>query len=188
MKVLVLNGSPRKNGNTATLLRKITEEHRDVDLKYYDLVDLCVKDCIACFHCKKHDACAVKDDMTQIYKDIKWADAVVYGSPIYMGAETALLKAVVDRTYALVAYGDGPGKYVPRLPPGKKGLAIFTCGNPKGDDIFTYMKERYYSHFAFAGISQAQVFVIGGLGPLSNPLESVAAQRVVVEAKAYLQK
>jgi multimeric flavodoxin WrbA len=188
MKILALNGSPRKDGNTATLLKKITEDHHGADLRYRDLVDLSVKDCISCFQCKKKDACAIDDDMTRIYKDIKWADAIVYGSPIYMGAETALLKAVVDRTYALVAYGDGPGKYIPRLSHGKRGLAIFTCGNQKGDEIFTYMKDRFYGHFAFAGISEAKVYVVGGLGPVSHPLENLAAQKVVAEARSYLEK
>jgi len=105
-----------------------------------------------------------------------------------MGAETALLKAVEDRTYALVAYGDGPSRYVPRLPPGKRALAVFTCGNPKGDEILTSLKDRFYSHFAFAGIPTVKVYVVGGLRAISNPLENVAAQKVIAEAKAFLEK
>jgi multimeric flavodoxin WrbA len=188
MKVLALNGSPRKEGNTARILRKATEEHKDVDLRYHDLVDLRVRDCISCFHCKKHDSCSIRDDMTLIYQDMRWADAIVLASPIYMGAETALLKAVVDRTYALVAYAEGgPGKYAPRLAPGKRGAALFTCGNPKGDETLAYMKERYYQHFAFQGIPQALVVIVPGISPMMDGLESVKARAAVEEIRAFLR-
>jgi hypothetical protein len=69
MKIVAINGSPRKDGNTAKLLKKATEDHKDTDLVYYDLVDMRIKDCIACMHCKKHNECSIKDDMTQIYRD-----------------------------------------------------------------------------------------------------------------------
>jgi len=187
MKVLALNGSPRKDGNTAKLLKKITEDHQDVDLKYYDLADLSIKDCTSCFYCKQHEACAVKDDMTKIYRGIKEADAIVLGSPLYMGAETALLKAVVDRTFALVAFGDQPREFVPRLSPGKKGVAVFTCGNPRGDQAYPYMKDRFYSYFAFAGITKVKVEIVGGLASTSNVLESVKAQEIIHDLKRFIE-
>ncbi len=135
MKIVAINGSPRKDGNTAKLLKKATEDHKDTDLVYYDLVDMRIKDCIACMHCKKHDECSIKDDMTQIYQDLHECDAMVFASPIYMGAETALLKAMVDRMYALLAPAQGPKRYEPRLAPGKKAVAIFTAGNPQANEV-----------------------------------------------------
>ena len=187
MKVLVLNGSPRKEGNTARILRKATEEHAGVDLKYHDLIDLRIKDCISCFHCKKHDSCSIRDDMTLLYLEMRWADAIVLGSPVYMSAETALLKAVVDRGFALVAYAEnGPGKYTPRLPPGKRGVALFTCGNPRGDEIFQCLTDRYYQHFAFQGIAKVKVMVVPGLSPTMDGLETVKGRAAVEEIKAFL--
>ncbi|MCU0860918.1 MAG: flavodoxin family protein [Methanomassiliicoccales archaeon] len=188
MKVLALNGSPRKEGNTARILRKSVEEHEDVDLRYHDLVDLKIRDCISCRHCKTHDSCSIRDDMTIIYQDMRWADAIVLASPIYMSAETALLKAVVDRTYALVASAEGgPGKYRPRLAPGKRGVALFTCGNPKGDETLVCVRDRYYQHFAFLGVAQAKSIIVPGLSPGMDAMETVKAQAAVEEIKAFLR-
>jgi len=120
MRILAINGSPRKDGNTARLLKEITKDHADVDLDYYNLNELKIKDCQACFYCKKNDACAVKDDMQLLYKKLREADALVIGSPIYFSTETASTRAFIDRMYALLAFGDGPGKYVPRLKPAER--------------------------------------------------------------------
>ena len=79
MRILAINGSPRKDGNTAKLLKEITKDHVDVDLDYFDLNDLKIKDCQSCYFCKKNDACAVKEDMQKLYKKLREADAIVLG-------------------------------------------------------------------------------------------------------------
>jgi multimeric flavodoxin WrbA len=187
MKIVAINGSPRKDGNTAKLLRKATEDHKDTDLVYYDLADLKIKDCIACMHCKKNDECSIKDDMTQIYRDLRKCDSMVFASPIYMGAETALLKALVDRTYALLAPAQGPKRYEPRLAPGKKAVALFTAANPQANEVLTYMKDRYYMAMALQGISKVQVHIVGGTTPVSDVMEREEAQRVVAEIKKFIE-
>lgn len=187
MKIVAINGSPRKDGNTAKLLKKFTEEHAGIDLVYYDLVDMKIKDCIACMHCKSHDACSIKDDMTKIYKDLKECDAMLFASPIYMGAETATLKAVVDRLFALLSPVEGPARYAPRLSPGKKMVALFTCGNPKGDEIYSGIMDRYYSSAAFLGISKCKVFVVGGLAPSMDVMEKAEVPKIVDEVHKFLK-
>jgi multimeric flavodoxin WrbA len=187
MKIVAINGSPRKEGNTATLLRNVTAEHKDTDLVFYDLVDMKVRDCNACMHCKTHDECAIKDDMTRIYHDLRECEAMVFASPIYMGAETALLKAMVDRMYALLSPALGPKRYEPRLLPGKKCVVIFTAGNPKADEVLSYMKDRYYMAMALQGISHVQVHIIGGLSPTIDVMERMDAQRMVAEVKRFLE-
>jgi multimeric flavodoxin WrbA len=187
MKIVAINGSPRKEGNTAKLLKKATEDHKDVDLVYYDLVDMKVRDCIACMHCKSHDECSIKDDMTRIYQDLRDCDAMVFASPIYMGAETALLKAVVDRMYALLAPAQGPKRYEPRLKPGKKCVVIFTAGNPKADEVLGYMKDRYYMAMALQGLTHVQVHIVGGMSPSTDVMERTEAQHIVAEVKRFLE-
>lgn len=186
-KIVAINGSPRKEGNTAKLLREATAEHRDTDLVYYDLVDMKIKDCVACMHCKKFDECAIKDDMSRIYKDLRECEAMVFASPIYMGAETALLKAVVDRMYAFLATAQGPKKYKPRLSPGKKFVGIFTAGNAKADETLGYMKDRYYSSMGLQGINQVKVFVIGGASPQMDIMDLTAAQEAVAQIRTFLE-
>ncbi len=187
MKTVVLNGSPRKDGNTAKLLKKATEEHANVDLKYFDLVDMKIKPCMGCMYCKSHELCSINDDMNKVYKAIKEADAVILGSPIYMGAETAWLKGALDRLYATVAKNPaGPG-FTPKFNPPKKAVAIFTCGNPQGDKIYSNLSDRYFQFFSMTGCKDIKTYIIPGMVPGSDVMEHVAAQRSVNEVKAMLE-
>jgi multimeric flavodoxin WrbA len=187
VKVVVLNGSPRKEGNTAALLKKVTEDHAGVDLEYYDLVDMKIKPCIACMYCKTHELCSIKDDMSKIYRAVKNADAIVLGSPIYMGAESAWLKGAVDRLYAFLAMNPkGPG-YQTKLAPGKKAVTIFTCGNPQGDKAYSFMNDRYYSMLGLAGMKEVRSYIVPGLNPTVNVMELTAAQKVIDEVKTFLE-
>jgi multimeric flavodoxin WrbA len=112
---------------------------------------------------------------------------MIFASPIYMGAETALLKALVDRTYALLAPAQGPKRYEPRLAPGKKAVALFTAANPQANEVLTYMKDRYYMAMALQGISKVQVHIVGGTTPASDIMEREEAQRVVAEIKKFIE-
>jgi len=186
MKILALNGSPRKEGNTATLLKEMTKDHADVDLDYYNLNELKIKDCQACFYCKKNDACAIKDDMQVLYKKLREADALVLGSPIYFSVETANTRAFVDRMYALLAFGEGPVKYVPRLAEGKKAIVVITCGNGKGKEVYANVKERMYATWGGLGFKEVHPYIIGGASPQGNVMELLDAQNMLEECKDIL--
>lgn len=187
MKIVAINGSPRKEGNTAALLKAVVAEHKDIDLVYFDLVDMKIKDCIACMHCKKHDSCSIKDDMTKIYAAMRECDAVVLASPIYMGAETGNMKSMVDRMYALLSPGEGGKKYAPRLAPGKKALVLFTCGAPNGDTAMSYQKDRYYSTMAMQGYNPVKVFIVEGVSPATSIMEKVEVPKIVEECQKMLR-
>ena len=92
MRIIAINGSPRKKWNTATLLVKALEgaasQGAVTDLVH--LYDLAYKGCISCFACKAKDGksygrCAVEDSLTPLYARIEKADALILGSPIYLG-------------------------------------------------------------------------------------------------------
>ncbi len=187
MKIVVLNGSPRKDGNTAALLKKATEDHAEVDLKYFDLVDMKIKPCISCMYCKTHPLCSIKDDMNKIYKAVEDADVIVLGSPIYMGAETAWLKGAIDRMYAFLAQNPtGPG-YQTKLTAGKKAVTIFTCGNPQGDKVYSFMNDRSYSWLSLAGVKEVRSYIVPGIQPSMNIMDLVVAQKLVDEVKTFIQ-
>ena len=102
MKIVVLNGSPRKGGNTEIMTQAFT---KGAEKKGHEVVNLPVgtmkiRGCMACEYCFSHNGeCAQKDDMTQVYAELKDADMVVFASPIYWFDITAQLKAVIDRLY-----------------------------------------------------------------------------------------
>ncbi|HEY3421315.1 MAG TPA: flavodoxin family protein [Methanomassiliicoccales archaeon] len=104
MKVLAINGSPRKNGNTAMLLEKALEGARaeGAETEIIHLYDLDFKGCISCFACKRiggrsYGRCAVKDGLTSLLEKIPAVDAVIFGSPIYLGNVTGEMKSFLER-------------------------------------------------------------------------------------------
>ena len=110
-KILVLNGSPRKNGKTASLVRAFAEgaesAGNEVRELYVDGLD--IASCKACEACSRNGGmCVQEDDMGQVNDAYLWADVVVFASPMYWGTITGQLKVVVDRLYAMQRrYGFG---------------------------------------------------------------------------------
>ena len=104
MKVIAINGSPRKNWNTATLLEKALEgaASEGAETELIHLYDLDFKGCISCFACKlkggkSFGKCAVKDELTPVLERLENADAVILGSPIYLGNFTGEMRSFMER-------------------------------------------------------------------------------------------
>lgn len=104
MKVLALNGSPRKERNTAILLNHALEgsASQGADTELIHLYDFNYRGCVSCFACKIKDGksygkCIVKDDLTSILEKIEEADAIVFGSPVYVGAATSAMRSLLER-------------------------------------------------------------------------------------------
>jgi multimeric flavodoxin WrbA len=104
MKVIAINGSPRKKWNTAMLLEKALEgaAFQEAETELIHLYDYDFKGCISCFACKTRDGesygkCAVKDDITPVYERIKEVDALILGSPIYFGDVSGEMRSFIER-------------------------------------------------------------------------------------------
>jgi multimeric flavodoxin WrbA len=104
MRVIAFNGSPRKKWNTAILLKNVLEgaESQGAETELINLYDLDFKGCKSCFSCKtkgsrSYGKCAVKDDLTPILERIEEADAVILGSPIYLGTVTGEMRSLMER-------------------------------------------------------------------------------------------
>ncbi len=103
MNVIAINGSPRKNWNTATLLKKALEGAKScgAQTELVNLYDLDFKGCTSCFACKrkggKHGVCAMQDDLTEVLLKAKQADALVFGSPIYIHNTSSGMRAFLER-------------------------------------------------------------------------------------------
>ncbi len=102
-RILVLSGSPRKNGNSAALCRAFARgaEESGHQVETVFLRDKKIGCCLACYHCKKSGGvCAVKDDMGEMLDKMKAADVIVMASPVYFYSIDAQMKALIDRTVA----------------------------------------------------------------------------------------
>lgn len=104
-KVLILMGSPRKNGNTKILCDEFERGAKEAghETEQVAVRDLKINGCLGCNGCQRNGGtCVQKDDMTDIYEKITAADVIALASPIYYYTWTAQLKAVIDRTYAML--------------------------------------------------------------------------------------
>jgi len=104
-KVLILKGSPREKGNSATLAERVAAGAREagaqVESVYLHSLD--IRPCDACDECQEKGTCIIEDDMQPLYSKISAADAIVLASPIYWFTVSAQLKLCIDRWYAFQA-------------------------------------------------------------------------------------
>ena len=123
MKVMAFNGSPRKKRwNTITLLENALEgaQSAGAETELVHLYDLSFSGCISCFSCKKiklkeRGVCAVKDDLEPILTRIKEADALIIGTPVYIGAESASTRAFLERLiFPYINYSDYTKGFFPK--------------------------------------------------------------------------
>jgi len=122
MNIIAINGSPRKDWNTATLLKKALAgaASRGAKTALIHLYDLNYKGCHSCFACKKkggksYGTCAVNDDVSPILKQIREADGLILGSPIYFGTVSGEMKSFMERLlFPVLAYTNPPASLFPR--------------------------------------------------------------------------
>ena len=104
MNILVLNGSPRANGNTKQMIKAFEKGAIQVGHQV-QIIDVCkknIKGCLACEYChtKGKGSCIQTDDMQEIYEYLNNADMLVLASPIYYHGISGQLKCVIDRFYS----------------------------------------------------------------------------------------
>ncbi len=133
MKVIAINGSPRKKWNTATLLEKALEgaSSEGAKTELVHLYDLNFKGCTSCFACKlkggkSYGKCAMKDELEPVLEKLKNADAVILGSPLYLGNSTGEMRSFMERyIFPYLVYSTNPVTLYPKnIPVG----FIYTMG------------------------------------------------------------
>lgn len=108
-KMIILNGSPHKDGPISDLIKAFTEgaQSRGADVTEFFLQNMNIHWCTGCFKgdSTKENPCTIDDDMTKIYPVFKQSNVIVFASPVFFWMVSAQLKTVVDR---LVALEEGP--------------------------------------------------------------------------------
>ena len=145
-KALFINGSPRKSGNTAQLLKQAMEGAAEAgaEVEMVNLYDrsLNYKGCMSCFACKvkggRKGVCSIPDDLKPIMEKAVEADVLVCGSPIYCGYPSANLRAFMERLiFPAVNYSDFRNPVINKP---KRSATIFTMNCP---DLPTYKANAY---------------------------------------------
>ncbi len=104
MKVIAINGSPRKHWNTATLLENALDgaKSQGAETELIHLYDYSFTGCTSCFSCKRkgspsYGECAVNDELKPLLEKIAAADVLILGSPIYFGSVTGMMRSFLER-------------------------------------------------------------------------------------------
>lgn len=144
MKITCLLGSPRHEGNSTTIANRFIETAASLgaETRTFELNRLTYRGCQGCCTCKTtSDTCVLKDDLTEVLKAVKEADAVVLSTPVYFGDIPGQVKCFIDRTYSYMVpdYIGNPNPS--RVPSGKKLVFIITQGAPEG--MFAEIPQHY---------------------------------------------
>ena len=135
--VIAINGSPRKTWNTATLLEHAIKgtESAGAKTEIVHLYDLDYKGCTSCFACKlnggpSYGKCAMKDGLTLVLERIRNADALILGSPVYLGTATGEMRSFLERlVFPYLVYDREYSSIFPKKIP---TAFIYTLGAEEG--------------------------------------------------------
>ena len=114
-KIMIIDGGPRKNFNTASMLQAFAEGAKsvgnEINVKIVRLYDIDYKGCMSCMACKikgrASNICKFKDSLTPILEEVAQADGLVLGSPIYYGQITGQMQAFLERlAFPWLSYND----------------------------------------------------------------------------------
>lgn len=143
MKTIIINASPRKNQNTAQLMKAAQNGARSVgaETEYIDLYDLNFTGCRSCLACKKKGAepcrCYWPDDLPPLIDRILHADALLIGTPIYFGEPTSQYRGLLERLMYVVASFKGAVLFK-----GKVNVGIFYTMNAPESYYLDSFRER----------------------------------------------
>lgn len=137
MRILIINGSPRSNGATGSVLQEIKdylEKKENMDIHYHDLGELDIQFCKGCMSCYKNGACVIENDgLEAISQKIDSSDALVIGSPTYVGDISGQLKTFIDRGHFVLE----------QLLHNKYCFAVSTYENASGNMVIQKLKKLF---------------------------------------------
>ena len=104
MKVIIINGSPRKKGITAAYLHEIEQglSAQGIEVMFYDLDAIKMTHCLGCCSCFQSGHCCINDDAERLSEQIAEADGVILGSPTYASNVSGLMKDFIDRGHFVI--------------------------------------------------------------------------------------
>lgn len=185
MKVLAINGSSRKNGNTAIALNTIIEEleKQGIETEMIQLAGYTINPCKACFTCGGKNNCSFNNDMfEEIFEKVIEADGIILGSPVYSADVSSNMKALIDRG-AVVADMN------PQILKHKIGVAVVACRRGGALNAIDTLNHFFLNHEMFVVGSTYWNMVYGQMpGDVKNDEEGMANMRNLGENMAYLLK
>lgn len=171
-KIIILNGSPRKNGNTAELIKAFTngaESSGHIVTEFF-LNDMNINGCRGCFRGGKNpdSPCVQKDDMDKIYPVYKEADIIVLASPLYYWTISGQLKCAFDRLFAVA---ECDSNY--RNP--KKDSILIMAAEGYGFEESEYWYDRLEKHLGWKSLGKVLCGDVMDIGDIKEKPELAKA-------------
>lgn len=162
MKIIMINGSHRKNGATAAILNEISsclKKDTEIEIKMVHVADLNLKYCIGCCTCYKTGKCIYKDDIEKLSSEIEGADGLILGTPTYAANVSGQMKTLIDRGHFVIE----------QLLRGKYAMSVVTYENYGGKTVGRILDNLLSC--SGAQISGTIICKTGfGDNPLDNPI------------------
>jgi len=136
MRILILQGSPRKNGNTETVCHLLSETlaRNGASVESLRLAEMTIGGCQECFSCQRDPArpgCAIEDDMGLVYEKVLSSDGVIVATPVFCWCMSAQMRLVMDRFYAFCKFGHTKdGRFICLIEGKRFGLVVTAGGGP----------------------------------------------------------
>ena len=101
MKVLIINGSPRINGNTTIAINELEKVFKENNIEYntFQIGNKAIRGCIACGYCYKNQKCVFNDNVNEIAKYFEEADGIIVATPVYYASANGTLISFLDRLF-----------------------------------------------------------------------------------------
>ena len=181
MKVLIINGSPRIDGNSSILVNELisTFKKEEVEVDLYQIGNKAIRGCLACGYCHEHGECVFKDDVNDLAKRFKEADGLIVTSPVYYASANGSIISLLDR---LFQSSDFPKRF-------KVGAAFAIAR--RGGTSATFDELNKYFTIAQMPVVSGKYWNNGfGLvpGDINKDEEGLQNARVVARNMAFLMK
>ena len=181
MKVLLINGSPKANGNTALALSEMVKifEAEGIEAETIHVGNKAIRGCIACNQCGKLGKCVFDDMVNEVAPKFEAADGIVVASPVYYAGPNATVMAFLDRLF----YSTGFDKTM------KVGAAVAVCRRGGSSAAF----DRLNKYFTISGMPVASGYYwnsVHGMTPgeAAQDAEGLQTMRTLARNMAFLVK
>ncbi|MDP4164829.1 MAG: flavodoxin family protein [Bacillota bacterium] len=184
MKVIGINGSPRKGGNTTILINKVFEElnKQGIETELIELSGKNIKQCLGCMSCTREQdhKCIMTDDFYEIYLKISEAQGLLFGSPVYNASITSQMKAFIDRLGFATFNG------VLKHKVGASVVAVRRGGAISAVDTLNH----FFAHHEMFTVGSTYWNMVYGMniGDVENDQEGIANMKNIGENMAWLLK
>ena len=201
MKILAINGSFRKEGNTDIIIDKVLEGAKTMGAETEKIFvdDLNINSCRGCLECRQEGVCGQEDQLNDIVGKLEEADGIIIGSPVYGNYMTGQLKILLDRLMGVISkitYVPGGGiKSISRLQPKKRNVvSVLTAGAPTpecADDALKLLRRMLGSLINDGFMEEIVAVGINAKGAIVFPKEEwipVAKKYGIQDTAAYAEK